>query len=255
MQDFFDSLLRLTPVVLPLVILSTWLLRLGGTLMKLIIRPKLSLYPAGEIEIGFNRFGPSATLFGTMQAQRGDFFITKIEAVFRQPATNFVRTLEWRALKPYVFGLGAEDEVKYELVAAFALKASEPFKYNIVFIDDSFINQELERVRQVTNAWQNFQAEADQALIGHARLEAFYAQPEIQAIAQAWEERMYWQAGAYELDLKLYSNKRHFPFTYRFTLGASEVEILRSNVKVMIFYLCGERGVFGRAFAPYQQEA
>jgi len=231
MQSFLDTVAALAPTVLPLVILSQLILRLGGALIKLINRPKLNLYSSGEIEIGFNRLGPNATLFGTMQALRGDFFITKIDAVFRQPATNFTRTLEWRAFKPYVFGLRTDEDVQYELVAAFALKVSEPFKYNIIFIDDTFINQELERVRMVSNVWQEFQTKVSQELTGSARVKAFYAQPDIQAIAQSWQERMYWTAGDYQLDVIMYSGKRKICSSYSFTLPESEVTILRNNVK------------------------
>lgn len=251
LQSLIETITALMPVVFPLVFLSQLLLGALGALIKLINRPRIDLYPAGEIAIGFDQLGPSTTLFGTMQAQRGDFFITKIEAVFRQPATNFVRTLEWRAFRPYLFGLRADEDIKYELVAAFALKASAPFKYNIVFIDDVFINQELEQVRIVLDAWQEFQSKTSPELSGTAQVEAFYNQPTIQAIAQLWQERMYWRAGAYQLEIVIHSNQRKLTFPYAFTLTENDTALLRNNTKAMIRHICGERGAFGKAFAAY----
>lgn len=251
LQSLAETVSALAPIVFPLVFISQLLLGLLGYLIKLLNRPKINLYPSGQLEISFDQLGPSATLFGTMQAQRGDFFITKIDAVFRQPATGFERTLEWRAFKPYIFGLQLDEDVKYELVAAFALKASAPFKYNIVFMDDTFINHEMERVRTVINAWHAFQTQAGQALTGRALVEAFYNQPDIQAVAQAWRERMYWTAGAYQVDLQIHSGKRKIQHSYHFTLAETDITTLQSNVRRMIFSLCGERVIFGRAFTPY----
>lgn len=255
LQSLIATVTALGPIVFPLVFVSQLLLGLINNLIKLIYRPTIHLHPAGEIEIAFDRLGPNTTLFGTMQALRGDFFITKIEANFRHATTGFSRTLEWRAFKPYRFGFNNDDEVRYELAAAFALKVNEPFKYNIVFIDDVFINQELEQVRMVSSAWAAFQSKMGATLTGSAAVEAFYNQPDIQAIAQSWQDRMYWQAGAYELNVYLYSGKRKLRFVYTFSLADRDVAILRNNVQPMIFHLCGERVTFGRAFAPYGQRA
>ena len=253
LQSFIETITALLPIVFPLVFLSQLILGTLGALVKLINRPHIYLYPAGEIAIGFDQLGPSATLFGTMQAQRGNFFITKIEAVFRQPATQFARTLEWRAFRPYLFGLRAEEEVKYELVAAFALKATEPFKYNIVFVDDVFIRQELERVQIVFDAWQEFQRTTGRDLTGTAQVDAFYQQPTVQAVAATWQERMYWRAGAYQLDLVIHGNQRKLTSSYRFTLAEKDATRLRSNVQAMIRHLCGERVMFSKVFAPYEK--
>lgn len=255
LQSLIETVTALGPVVFPLVFVSQLLLGLINNLIKLFYRPTIRLHPAGEIEIAFDRLGPNATLFGTMQAIGGDFFITKIEATFRHLTTGFSRTLEWRAFKPYRFGFNNEEEVRYELAAAFALKVNEPFKYNIVFIDDAFINQGLEQVRMISSAWDTFQSKMGATLTGRALVEAFYNQPDIQAIAQDWQESMYWQAGAYELNVGLYSGKRQLRFAYTFTLADREVAILRNNVQPMIFHLCGERVAFGRVFAPYGQTA
>lgn len=250
-QSLIETITALMPIVFPLVFLSQLILGALGALIKLLNRPHIYLYPAGEIAIGFDQLGPSTTLFGTMQAQRGNFFITKIEAVFRLPATQFERTLEWRAFRPYLFGLRAEEEVKYELVAAFALKATEPFKYNIVFVDDAFIRQELERVRIVFDAWQEFQSKTGQELTGTAQVDAFYNEPDIQAVAATWQERMYWRAGAYQLDVVIHCNQRKLTSSYHFSLTEKDAALLRNNVKAMIRHLCGERVTFSKVFAPY----
>lgn len=250
-QSFIETITGLMPIVFPLVFLSQLILGLLGGLVKLIYQPRIQLYPAGEIAIGFDQLGPNTTLFGTMQAQRGDFFITKIEAIFRQPAVNFERRLEWRAFRPYRFGLNADEEVKYELVSAFALKVNEPFKYNIVFIDDAYINHELERVGLVMDAWQQFQTKTDPVLAASAKVEAFMAQPDIQAVAATWETAMYWKPGAYQLEVVMHSTKRKLSQAYNFTLTESDTARLRNNATAMIRHLCGERATFSKAFVSY----
>jgi hypothetical protein len=257
LDTIIETVSRLAPIVFPLVILSQLLIKVLGMLVKLVFRPQIKLYPAGMIELGVDHLGPTVTLFGTMQALRRDFFITKIEVEVKPTATRTRHTFEWRALKPYVFGLHAEETVQYELISAFSLKPAAPFKYNIVFVDDSFVNQATPEARILIEAWAAFNREtvgnatSEKTNTRRAQLEAFYRQPDVQAIAQTWRDRLYWAAGFYDLTVTIYGDSYKARYAYRFELAAEQVETLQSNIKRVIFGLCGEPVAYSREFAEY----
>lgn len=248
---------KLAPVVFPLVMLSQLLLGALGSLVKLINPPKIKLYPAGLIEIGFSDWGPIVTLFGTMQAVRRNFFIAKINVEVRHEANNVAHTFEWRAFKPYIFGLHAEENVKYELVSAFSLKTVDPFKYNIVFVDDFFVEQVSTQARTISEAWKTFSIQATgNRAIGQdselaAQREAFYQQAFVQAIAHEWQKNVYWAAGHYRLNVTIQGDGYKAQYPYYFDLSAEQAEILRSNVKQIVFRLCGGQVAYASAFVPY----
>lgn len=251
-----ESVSPLIPLIFAVSIVSQLLVQIFTVLFKLIYRPAIHFYPAGMIEVGFGTLGPNLTLFGTMQAVRNDFFVTEVEVSVQRMDSDTTHTLEWRALKPYVFGLEEEPDMKFELVSAFSLKKEQPFKYNIVFVDDAFVTEEIHVAKQVREAYQTFispdtpadaPAASDQPLA-----ERFYQQPENQKIAQDWQQKIYWRAGEYQLELRTHTNRQTQSFTSNFHLSELDAERLQGNVRNLILYLCGEDVRYDKAFASYQ---
>ncbi|MEM7130902.1 MAG: hypothetical protein AAF702_31565 [Chloroflexota bacterium] len=273
LESLAEMVGTLAPIVFPLVMLSQLLLGGLGFIFKLFTPPKIKFHPAGMIELGVDTMGPTISLFGTMQAQRRNFFITKIEVEAYHEVRKSVDTFEWRAFTPYVFGFQLEEDVKYELVSAFALKTSEPFKYNIVFIDDSFIEEVSDEARRLVEDWKIFRAQSNMNGIGvsgvssaepsheirpnskderYIQLESFYQQEQIQEIAQAWKDRIKWFAGPYQLTVNVYGAQYKAKHQYQFQLSEKQAETLRNNVKQIIFALCGERPSYSKAYVSYE---
>ncbi|MGH8558519.1 MAG: hypothetical protein ACRESZ_13875 [Methylococcales bacterium] len=187
-----------------------------------------------------------------MQAERGDFFVTRMELSVQRSGSDVTHRMEWGAFAPYLFGLEESADVKYELVTAFALKKDQPFKYNIVFTDDTFVNEETQTAKQIRDDYQTFINGSIHALAGKGGAEAFYKQPNIQAIAQAWQQKIYWQAGDYDLQLSIKSTRKTQHYTYHFHLSETDCAALQSNAHALILSFCGEKVRFARAYTAYQ---
>jgi len=262
MGDFIrDNILPVFSLVFPLVMLSQFVI---NTLSKVIAKPKLSLHPAGVIEVGFSQLGPTLTLFGTLQTRRKDAFVTAITTVVRHVESGKTRSLEWRAFKPYTFGLQpTEGNLQVEPVSAFLLKVAAPFKYNTIFVDDEFVTAHIGLAEEVVDAWDTFEETmvsqkqgsegiGNLATPGLAHYEAFYEQPEIQKIVQQWRDDLSWQVGTYEMDVQVaYPPETFQAPVYSFTLNEEDIEILQSNVKSIIFHLAGKAVRYKRVQKQY----
>jgi hypothetical protein len=226
------NLLPLLPLVFVLVMLSQALLRL---LSALFIRPKIKVYPSGQIEIGLSQFGPTIALFGTLQAQMGDSFITKIELIVKDTTGQIFRTLEWRAFKPYTFSLVPNEELKLELVSAFLLSTKAPFKYNIVFVDDELLKSYVGEVLKIQQLWKDDEKKD---------VEAFLQTDAIQTIQIKFQDDLYWQAGHYNLNMVIHTSNKTYTTQFEFNLTEAQVEVLKSNIIQIVKFICDEKVQF-----------
>jgi len=263
MGDFIrENILPLFSLVFPLVMLSQFFI---NTVLRLIARPKLTLYPAGTIEIGFSDFGPTVTLFGTLQTKRKDAFVTEIRTTVQHVESKREHTLTWRVFKPYTFGLHPNSNtIQFEPVAAFLLQVAAPFKYNTIFVDDEFVAAQLEQAEAVVDAWEEYQEKTPQhpqsahtpvnaTTNSPVAFEAFFQQPQVQQIAHHWQEQMYWQAGTYQLTVHVdYGPQTYQSSTYRFTLTVEDIATLDNNVKRIIANLADQSVRYKRIQVEYQ---
>ncbi|MBD3307341.1 hypothetical protein GF339_12965 [candidate division KSB3 bacterium] len=243
MEDFVSYatqyLVPLVPLVFALTALSQLVL---GLLSRMGKKPKIEVYPAGNIEIGFSQHGPTVALFGTLRAQNTDAFIAKMEIALKQPEHNLCRVLEWRAFKPYTFGLLPDDDVELELTSAFLLGTKAPFKYNVVFVDDPFLTEYAPQVLQVKTLWTQYVQDSSaqdvplQTLFG-----AFVKTEEAQAILGKLTNASYWNAGTYTLDMRIQSSQptKVHTTSFQFTLSPEQADILRGNIIKILQLVCG----------------
>lgn len=233
------NLLPLVPLVFVLVMLSQALLRLLSTLF---IRPKIKVYPSGQIEIGLSQFGSTIALFGTLQAQIGDSFITKIELIVKDTTEQIFRTLEWRAFKSYTFSLVPNEELKLELVSAFLLSTKAPFKYNIVFVDDELLKSYVGEVLKIQQLWKDDE---------NKDVEAFLQTEAVQTMRVKCQKDLYWRAGHYNLNMVIHTPNKTYTTPFEFNLTEPQVEVLRSNIIQIVKFICDEKVQFPYIHCKY----
>lgn len=227
------NLLPLLPLVFVLVMLSQALIRL---LSPLFIRPKIQVYPSGQIEIGFSQFGSTITLFGTLQSKIGDNFITQIELLVKDTTGQICRTFEWRALKPYTFSLVPnKEEMKLELVSAFLLSTKAPFKYNIVFVDDELLKSYTGEVLKIHQLWKDDEKKD---------MEAFLQTDAVQTMLTKFHEDFYWKAGHYNLNMVIHTQNKTYTTPFQLSLTEQQVEVLKSNLIKIVKLICDEKVPF-----------
>ena len=237
------NLLPLLPLVFVLVMLSQALLRL---LSALFIRPKIKVYPSGQIEIGLSQFGSTIALFGTLQAQIGDNFITKIELMVKDTTGQIFRTFEWRAFKPYTFSLVPNEELKLELVSAFLLSTKAPFKYNIVFVDDELLKSYVGEILKIQQLWKNDEKK---------EVEAFLKTDAVQTMRVNCQKYLYWRAGHYNLNMVIHTSNKAYTTQFEFNLTEQQVEVLTNNIIQIVRFICDEKAQFPYVYCEYSDTA
>jgi len=234
------NLLPLIPLVFMLVVISQALIKL---LSYLLIQAKLKVYPAGHIEIGLNQFGSTIGLFGTLFSENRDNFVTHIEVEVTEAMGQWTRTFEWRALKPYTFGLMPADDIKLELASAFLVSSKAPFKYNIVFVDDNLLKQYRTDILKIRQLWED-DTKQD--------LKSFLQTGVVQTLLTKLHNEFYWKAGAYNLKMVIHTLQKTHTTHFQFSLKAQQVEALKNNIPKIINFICEKQSNFFSVYCEYQ---
>jgi hypothetical protein len=238
------NLLPLMPLVFVLVALSQLLISVFGRLLK---RTKITVYPTSNIDLAFNQHGATLTVSGSFHGRGSDVLITHIEAIVTHQ-TQYPpqpRVFEWRAFKPYLTELiyhNSNAEPPLEPVAPFILTTNATFKYQLLFVDDAFLNRYTEEAQHIRYLWQKQQP---------IDIDRFLMQPELRALEQRFLSDVGWQTGTYQLCLRLHGNQKHYEQCFYFTLSASQLHTLRSNFEQLIRFICQEPSHFVYAHCSY----
>ena len=258
-MEFLKQLVPLVPLVFALVALSNLVLAVISRIGK---KPALSVYQAGAVEIGFGKFGPVIALLGTLRTQRAEAFITKIELLVLRPQDGFSRLLEWGALRPFfTLGFGSDRDIQVEMATPFSLKKDDVFKYNLVFVDEAFLTETSSLVARLRDKWRDFneenQAVREDAAGNRQQLEEFFTQDTVQDAARTLGELFYWEAGDYELELRIHESSLTTPrtFSFGFAMSQRDSEALRENVNSLIRQLCVKNVEFHTVRVQYRDPA
>jgi hypothetical protein len=243
MEEFVNyatkNLVPLVPLVFALAMASQIIVTIVSRMGK---KPKIHIYPAGNVEIGLSQHGPTVALFGTLRVQNADAFISKIEVVVSKIDSAWSRILEWRAFKPYTFSMIPHDEMKWELISAFLVTTQAPFKFNIVFVDDPFLVEYSPHVLKIRSLWETYKKDAsDKTASPQLFVEEFLKTEEVQDTVMNLKKASYWEPGKYTLKMLVYtSNPNKFHKTvFEFTLSQEQSEVLEGNVIKVLQLVCG----------------
>lgn len=238
------NLLPLVPLVFVLVALSQLLISVFGRLLK---RTRITIYPTSHVDLAFNQHGATLTVSGSFHARGGDVLITRIEAIatHQEEYPPHPRVFEWRAFKPYLTDLiyhNANTEPPLEPVSPFILTTQATFKYQLLFVDDVFLNRYIEEAQHIRYLWQKEQP---------IEIDQFLMQPELRALEQRFLRDVGWQAGTYQLCLRLHGNHKRYEQCFYFTLTASQLHTLQTNFEQLIRFICQQPNHFIHARCAY----
>jgi len=102
-------------------------------------------------------------LAGTLRVLHKDVFLKYIHVKVNKGKDSACHLLNWRAFKSNTILLNPNNPPPIEIAASF-LTQSDPFKYNIFFVDELFNAEISPKVAQVTTKWNNFRKKKLQEL-------------------------------------------------------------------------------------------
>ncbi len=237
---------------------------------RFVQKGKVEIHESGTIEVGHGPLGPSIALAGTLRALKSDIFVRQIHLSVTRRKDGATIRLNWRFSRSLTIPLDAQQSAAIELACSFLLSQDHPYKYNIVFVEDSFGAEMKARVMPLAKAWQEFIREKLDALdnagekpdytvlqnpaFSESLWDAFGNTQAAQNAFAVINNAFPWQVGEHELCLLLdtsspteTSQKR-----WRFILSDQDIENLRLNVVHTLRESCGLKATHNYAYPAYE---
>lgn len=267
------KLFNLGPWILAgVALVQVWVIALVRTLVRRLKKPIVDIYESLNIEIGFSYVGPTVGLIGTLRVRNRDVFIKNIHTKVLKAKDGSTRFLNWRAFRPHSISLTPTDPIKLEVVSSFLLTRNNPFKYNVVFVDDTFIADISPKISHITGDWFQFKktklqqfAQDDQVrfssiienpLITDDPYDQFSKSGAMTDVYTTIDRAYYWEAGDYELEIivECENPRRTFVKPFRFSLSEQDEKLLRLNTIGILRTLCGFAEQWHFAFPEYRKK-
>ena len=239
-------------IISGIALIQVWVI----ALLKRIKKPVVEIYESSNIEVGFSGFGPTLALTGTICVLHKDVFIKSIQAKANKKKDSSCHLFNWRALRSNTIFLHPSNPPPVEVASSFFLTQSNPFKYNIFFVDEIFNAEISPKVAQVATKWNDFRKRRLQELENKLQkdISTLLQNPvlestiydEFSKAGEMTEEytiidrACYWEAGDYQLNIIVESSKpnKWFIKTVEFTLSEKEAKLLRLNSIGILRHLC-----------------
>lgn len=267
-SSLLHTLKELGPWVISLIALAqVWVIAAWKRFGK---RGIVEIHQSGNIELGYGSFGPTISLNGTLRALNKDLFIQQMRLIVIRKKDSARFGFNWRAFRPNTIPLSAQQPPSVELASSFLVSPSTPHKYNVFFVDETFIAEIKPKIVPLLKVWQDFAAKQlgllakpgdkpDYSLLqtpafSEFLFESFTKTDAALAAYTAMNNNLYWKAGEHELTLMVETAKpnKQFPKKWRFILSEDDIDNLRKNVVVLIREACGLPVVYNFAYPEYQ---
>jgi len=214
-------------------------------------RGAVDIYETGTFEIGFSAFGPTIAVTGTLRSRDKDMFIPAI-TVNLLTNGSAPRSFEWAGFRNakalFATTAGQSQEVALEAPSGFMVSTAQPYRYNIIFIEPTTINQLRPIVDTFRKTWLDYFAQ-------HSKLDlrAISSDPaaqimvlnEMRQIYQAFSttkayngalnsirELFTWVQGTYQVRFEVHTAgpDGKYAETWRFSLTQGDVDSLGNNL-------------------------
>lgn len=239
-------------------------------LYKKIRKYKISIFESGNIEIGFSNFGPTLGLLGTLLTEHKDVFIKNIKIKLIKKKDNSSHNFTWKAFRSNTISLTTDQPTSLEVVSSFLLKKDNPFKYHIVFVEESFIADMNPKIAQIPQKWLEFKKEkynslkeeekiaisqANPSLVGQILYDDFIKTGKTTAEYTDLDRSFYWEACEYEIEFIIETPevKDRIRKIFTFCLRENEIQQLRLNVVGIINHLCGFTQRWNFTYTDYKK--
>lgn len=193
-------------------------------------RPRLDVFEAAFLEIGFDNLGPTIELMGTLNATNRDVFIKSIDLVVTRNDDNLTHNFNWFAFKTKKF---MRDE-NYELPYSFLVTTSSPHRYCIQFHDEDTYQKIINQRYYLNSIWHELYNSKDNQELTNNIISTY--EERSANIKSDIDRLLYWEEGEY--NIRLIINTKYpdkvLEQVYKFNLTKFDAQKLRMNVKHFI---------------------
>jgi len=232
---------------------------------------KIEIHELGQIEIGFNSYGPMITFMGTLRSIHKDVFVKNAEITLTRLKDESRHKFNWRAFRQNALFTTSSDSITYDLATGFLLSKTQPFKYGIIFFEEDFISDQRSTLETVQSKWIDYQRkrldeikndpevnfkDLDLSSVNWSIFDEFWNKPETTQAYTDLDRALYWTAGEYKIELSIEASnpEQTFEKTYKFSLSEKDEENFRLNCLGIIEDICGMRSHYNLAYPKLSSE-
>lgn len=223
-----------------------------GLWKRYIRRGTITPYVTGFIELGFADFGPTIAIDGTLRALHKDVFVKAIEVVLTKHRDQSKHTFEWLAFRSHRASItGASDPAGFvEAASGFMVTPNTPRRVCVVFSDVETRQHIQKQIAAALDSfWEYRRSEPFQLLDQRFLLDDAQVLQLLQGLQEKYQndptridaytaiDRIcYWEAGKYDVEVRVHSARPNQTFTEKWTIELTDehAKQLRFNVINML---------------------
>lgn len=229
----------LTAIIASIALVQPWILFAWNKFFR---SGRIDIYETGNIEIGYNSFGPTIGLAGTLKSSHPDFFIPRIQLILVKGRDHSQHIFEWCLFRSLKMTVGKEEEIALELPCGFMVMQSQPHRYNILFSDQPRLDEMRRIITSGKEAWYRYRSDTTHILEDvRTAYNSFNTSASHVTAYTALDRLIYWNPGNYRLCMIVETEPgKSFRKNWSFTLSDEDERSLRFNPIVLLQTACDQ---------------
>jgi hypothetical protein len=217
-------------------------------------KPALRNEISSQVAVGWNQYGSTLTLSGTLTTPQKVVFINdiSIELLYKAEKTKYL--FSWLAFLPHGGEKPGYQGVELKMASKFMVTHQEAYAYNILFSDQDRYARLGPIFSMVKNGWNEFitrHFKLGKTLDIPSLYQSYLKEGMIRAAISKIQELSYWRTGAYHMKLKISTSSYKQETQKTFTLTDEDVQKLRDNILLIIADLCKQPGIVYQSAMPH----
>ncbi len=208
-----------------------------------ISKPRLNNNVSGLTEVGYNHYGPTFAIGGTLSALNAIILIDNISIEVVDLNKKTSHFMDWFAFRPKQHVMGNFSEINLTMASKFTITPKNPYDYNIFFIDNNHFSKIKTLLQAIKDAWAEYLVicAKEKRSLGQETIFADFKK--LKLVIDATERLksfVYWGAGKYLIKLRLTTRnpKQFFNIERSFILTKFDEETLTANTSKIIENIC-----------------
>jgi hypothetical protein len=213
--------------------------------------------------VGYFELGPTLSIQGTLKAENKDVFVRDIRLKIKKLKNNEEHWFYWTAFGSPRINIGQQSDAALEYPASFVIKKEQPCRFLIVFSDVQSQEEMKPWLDDCIKTLGLLIKDNLQKPISYVNItQPDYADKyrKSSAYSKAFDKlnrNLYWEAGDYELEIIVNSDRKKYVSKYKFSLTSENFDLLKNNVITMLEnplrrYLGVQIWIYQFAYAQYK---
>ena len=206
----------------------------------------LNNYVSNSVEVGFNQYGPSLAIDGTISARDKVVFVHEMTIRLIRKKGHLQRHFDWLAFRPDRYKTEEYKTVDLKMASKFMVSPDNSYPYNIFFVDQDKYGEMKSILQEIKTEW-NFASHAPRSNTQDktSLFEEFIRKPDIAESINRLGAFSYWEEGEYCIEIIITTGQSYQLAETKkyFFLTEEHIQKLKTNTLPIIKDLCTQSEV------------